>query len=146
MTRKVLCLAAVLFLISLPTASAAADLPAAVLDPYLKAQTALASDSLADAQAAAATFVAQAGPLGAAYKPAIEAAGRIAGAADIKTARAAFGDLSDAMLALAAGGTGGKDVRVAYCPMAKKSWLQKGTEIANPYYGASMLRCGEFKK
>jgi hypothetical protein len=24
-------------------------------------------------------------------------------------------------------------------------WLQSGKIIANPYYGASMLRCGEFR-
>jgi hypothetical protein len=36
-------------------------------------------------------------------------------------------------------------VRTAYCPMAKKSWLQKGDTLANPYYGTSMPTCGEFK-
>ncbi len=38
------------------------------------------------------------------------------------------------------------DVKKAYCRMVKKFWLQKGDQIANPYYGSSMLRCGEFKK
>ena len=69
-----------------------------------------------------------------------------ANAADIKAARAAFGDLSDVVLAWAGEGTGGKGVRVAYCPMVKKSWLQTGGEIANPYYGSGMLRCGSFTK
>ena len=32
---------------------------------------------------------------------------------------------------------------VAYCPMAKKSWLQPGEEIGNPYYGQEMPGCGE---
>jgi len=27
--------------------------------------------------------------------------------------------------------------------MAKGSWLQSGKEIKNPYYGKSMLACGE---
>jgi hypothetical protein len=31
---------------------------------------------------------------------------------------------------------------VAYCPMARKYWLQRGTAIRNPYYGKSMLECG----
>lgn len=35
-------------------------------------------------------------------------------------------------------------LKVAYCPMADKHWLQPGDRIANPYYGASMLRCGGF--
>ena len=34
-------------------------------------------------------------------------------------------------------------ISVVYCPMAKGSWLQKGKEIRNPYYGDEMLRCGE---
>lgn len=29
------------------------------------------------------------------------------------------------------------------CSMAKADWVQKKGEIANPYYGSSMLRCGE---
>jgi Cu(I)/Ag(I) efflux system membrane fusion protein len=35
-----------------------------------------------------------------------------------------------------------------YCPMAFErgaSWLQMGSEIFNPYYGAEMLNCGEIK-
>lgn len=126
--------------------AAASEIPAPVLDAYLKVQTALAADSLADAQAAAKALVKQATPLGATLKPAADAAGNVAAAADIKAARTAFGTLSDSMLALAGEGTGGKGVKVAYCPMVKKSWLQTGSEIANPYYGSAMLRCGEFKK
>jgi len=33
----------------------------------------------------------------------------------------------------------------AYCPMANAVWLQNGEKITNPYYGTSMLRCGEFQ-
>ena len=29
--------------------------------------------------------------------------------------------------------------------MLQKPWLQKGDTIANPYYGSSMLTCGNFK-
>lgn len=32
---------------------------------------------------------------------------------------------------------------VAYCPMAKASWLQATEELANPYMGPKMLKCGE---
>ena len=39
-----------------------------------------------------------------------------------------------------------QEYREAYCPMAKAGWVQKGNEIANPYYGKSMLKCGTFKK
>ena len=146
MIRSALSAVALVVAVLAPIRAAAADLPTAVLAPYLQLQTALAADSLPEAQAAAKTLEEQAGRLGPALTIAGVAAGKVAGAADIKAARAAFGDLSDAMLALAGGETGGTDVRIAYCPMAKKSWLQKGTEIANPYYGSEMLRCGEFKK
>jgi len=124
--------------------AAAADIPKAALDPYLKIQTALAADSLADAKQAAATL--QAAPLTPALAAAADPAKAIAAAADIKAARAAFGDLTDILLKVAGDGTGGAGVRVAYCPMVKKSWLQASGEIANPYYGASMLRCGTFTK
>jgi len=36
----------------------------------------------------------------------------------------------------------GADVKVAYCPMARKYWLQKGEAIKNPFYGQSMSDCG----
>ena len=36
------------------------------------------------------------------------------------------------------------DLKVAYCSMASASWLQRETPISNPYYGATMLRCGQF--
>jgi hypothetical protein len=36
-------------------------------------------------------------------------------------------------------------VRQAWCPMAMKPWVQRGSMIANPYYGKEMPTCGEFK-
>ena len=36
-----------------------------------------------------------------------------------------------------------KGLIVAECPMAKAKWIQKEGKIANPYYGKSMLECGE---
>lgn len=32
------------------------------------------------------------------------------------------------------------------CPMLQKTWVQKGLEIQNPYYGKSMLSCGSALK
>jgi hypothetical protein len=133
-------------LVAAATAVSAADIPGPVLDPYLQVQTALAADSLSGAQTAAKALSAQAAKLGPALKTVLAPADKLAAAADIKAARTAFGELSDAMIGIAGAGTGGKGVRVAYCPMVKKSWLQKDGEIANPYYGSSMLRCGEFTK
>lgn len=57
---------------------------------------------------------------------------------------------SESMKAIAAGKAEGwkdvPDVKEAYCPMVKKSWLQKDGSIRNPYYGPAMPTCGEFKK
>jgi hypothetical protein len=33
-----------------------------------------------------------------------------------------------------------------YCPMLKKTWLQKDSKIVNPYAGKDMAGCGENKK
>jgi Cu(I)/Ag(I) efflux system membrane fusion protein len=32
---------------------------------------------------------------------------------------------------------------VMYCSMAKAGWVQRGSKVANPYFGAEMLSCGE---
>ena len=65
-----------------------------------------------------------------------------------RAARDAFGALSDAVVA-AAKAEGWKDLgdaKLAFCPMARRPWLQKEDKIRNPYYGSAMLDCGEFKK
>lgn len=36
-----------------------------------------------------------------------------------------------------------KGLMKASCPMANANWIQKEGKIANPYYGSSMLECGE---
>ena len=70
-----------------------------------------------------------------------KAADTVATSPDLEKARAAFGLLSDEMVKLRADATGDKP-GVAYCPMAKKRWLQsKKQEIANPYEPA-MKECG----
>jgi AcrB/AcrD/AcrF family len=70
------------------------------------------------------------------------AAARLATAKDLTSARNAFADLSKPMVRYREVSTGKKPV-VAYCPMAKKSWLQPAGEIGNPYYGQSMAKCGD---
>jgi hypothetical protein len=125
----------------------AADLPATLVDPYLRVHTALASDKTETVKADAAQIARAAGSLGAQAKPIADAARQLEAAANVQKAREAFGTLSDAMLAYikATGSTPGSDVKVAFCPMAGKPWLQKGTSVRNPYYGLGMLECGEIK-
>ena len=122
----------------------AGEVPASILDGYLKIHAALAGDKTDGVQAAAKVMAADARALGAPGETTYAAASKLAMATDIKAARAAFGDLSDAVIALL--GAGNKDVKKAYCPMVKKYWLQKGEQIENPYYGSEMLRCGSFQK
>lgn len=60
-------------------------------------------------------------------------------------ARAVFKELSESIIASSSKQDLG-DLKVASCPMAKARWLQKGTTIQNPYYGKSMLECGEISQ
>lgn len=70
----------------------------------------------------------------------------LAGAKDIKKAREAFKPLSASLVKYLADNKAGKGTyHEAYCPMAKASWLQTEKEVRNPYYGKSMLECGELK-
>lgn len=70
------------------------------------------------------------------------AADKLAEAKDIASMREALKELSKPM-AMWASMSKPKGISVVYCSMAPGSWLQRGTLIANPYYGAKMLRCGE---
>lgn len=36
-----------------------------------------------------------------------------------------------------------KGLITASCPMANGKWIQKNSSLKNPYYGKSMLECGE---
>jgi Cu(I)/Ag(I) efflux system membrane fusion protein len=111
---------------------------------YTAAQEALAADNFAGAQKAlqalakTCTVDCEDG-----CKPFVKAA---ANAMDIAKMRLAFKKVSD--IIASHGAPEGYDV--AYCPMADNNkgayWVQKKGDIANPYFGASMLRCGKFKK
>ena len=34
------------------------------------------------------------------------------------------------------------DLKVGYCPMNSKSWIQREETARNPYYGTAMATCG----
>lgn len=76
---------------------------------------------------------------------------KAASASDTPALRSAFEDLSAAQerLLTVFGNPMPEPLRVAYCPMAFDSkgaaWVQRDEPLANPYYGAAMLRCGEFR-
>ena len=110
---------------------------------YLEVQAALAADKFADVAAPAKALAEQATAVGPAGADVAKAAAAVGAAADIAAARDAFGPLSDAMIArVKAGGSPDAALRLGYCPMARRSWLQRGGEVRNPYYGSAMLTCG----
>lgn len=71
-------------------------------------------------------------------------AGRISASKDLKKQREYFANFSSNMAAVAkALKVTDQPVYLQYCPMKKASWLSSEKEIRNPYYGSSMLTCGE---
>ena len=73
------------------------------------------------------------------------------GTNEIGKMRVLFKNISDQMIILARTfGSINQTVFVNYCPMAHNDqgaeWLSTEKEIKNPYFGASMLKCGEVKQ
>ena len=70
-------------------------------------------------------------------------------AADIEAVRRQLQPLSTALEAAAVATGYPGPLKRAFCPMAFNFegayWLQRDRTIANPYFGASMLRCGEIQ-
>lgn len=124
--------------------SAAAELRAEVAAPYLHIQATLAADSTDGVSEAAQSIVAAAGDLGDAGAAIVMAANAVSLADDLVKSRAAFGLLSDAMIKFS-DDAGLGELKIAFCPMARKSWIQEDGDIANPYHGSEMLRCGSFR-
>ena len=71
-------------------------------------------------------------------------AGNISSTKDLKKQRQYFSNLSSNMVAVAKSfKLSETPIFVQYCPMKKASWLSSEKEIKNPYYGSTMLACGE---
>ena len=137
------------WLVSLMTIVVGAPVAAAVADgiaaPYLHIQLALVNDSTEGISDAATAIAVEAAKMGDTAKAIATAARAVAGASNLKVTRAAFGPLSDALITYGEE-VGFGDLKVAYCPMARKSWVQKAGDIRNPFYGSEMLTCGNFTK
>ena len=131
-----------LFLIAFAIAACGSSDPTPpALVHYVAAQEALADDDLDQAHQALQGLIQNANPT---LKPLAEKAAR---AADLAAVRVAFKPLSEEVMK----GQIPEGYVVAYCPMADGDkgahWVQKDQpQIANPYFGASMLRCGVFKE
>ena len=140
-------LAVVCFVLAASVAQAS-DALKAIVGSYLEIHAQLATDKIDSIKAPATALAARATGLGDSGADMAKAAKAVADAPDLKAARDAFGVLSDAVVATAKA-EGWKDLgdaKLAFCPMARRSWLQKEDKIRNPYYGSAMLDCGEFKK
>lgn len=133
---------------SLAPAAASAEVTSDLIAPYLRIQVALAADSVATVKADAGLIAAEAGRLGPSGAAMKTAASELADASNLNVARAAFGRLSEALIAFTETDRPavGSDLNVAFCPMVKKSWIQKGTAIQNPYGGKSMQSCGSITR
>ena len=129
--------------VATPSTSAAAGLKP-IVEAYLRIQQALSADSLEGVTEHARTIATEAAKIGSPAGSIRAAVNPFAQAAELTTAREAFGSLSDAVIRAASGQKAslGDDVQVAYCPMMRKYWLQKGGKIRNPFYGQAMLDCG----
>lgn len=129
------------------------DTPAAwgVVEPFVAMGTALAADDFAQASGHAGRFAAGLEAHGASLDgPAVSAltnlAPRMSGATSIENLREEFLDASMHVIGIAAAHRGGDHtIAAAFCPMKPGRWLQEAEPLANPYYGASMLRCGTFE-
>ena len=127
--------------------SAEGRMSRAVLDPYLQIAEALASDNVDGVKMNAGEIATAVTALGALAFKIGTAAAQLSSAADLADAREKFGVLSDAIDAYMTNNKlpAPEGVRVAFCPMVKKPWLQTGDSLRNPYYGSQMLTCGSFR-
>jgi Cu(I)/Ag(I) efflux system membrane fusion protein len=162
-------------MMTLPDDSAASDEPelrvtsaflesiAPVASAYLEAQEALAADDVDRAKVALGGLAAAVNdldppggrPLREAWQESASTLGgharHAANAATIGELRSAFEHVSHALERVLQrfGNPSDAPLRVAFCPMAFDSrgarWIQRDEALSNPYYGAAMLRCGEFR-
>lgn len=119
---------------------------------YIAIKSALTSDDADKTSKAASEFIKTASTID--YKLVSEGnlnilrkdATAISEARNITSQRETFSNLSDNMVGLAKEfKLSDKPIFVQYCPMADASWLSNEKQIANPYYGSSMLTCGSVK-
>ncbi|MCA9735055.1 MAG: efflux RND transporter periplasmic adaptor subunit [Deferribacteres bacterium] len=135
-----------------------------ILDKYLDLKNVLTEDALDKAQKAAgdlqkytgkinmSLFKGEAHNIWMQHSAPLENASRaISQAKDIGSARSQFIVLSDQLIMLAKSfGPFEKPLFVQFCPMANNDkgaeWLSANEEIRNPYFGESMLKCGEVRQ
>jgi hypothetical protein len=119
-----------------------------IVKSYLDIHALLTQDKFADVKGPAGTLASQTAALGKDGGDLAKAAATFAAAKDLKSAREAFGPLSDALIArVKADGSRDlvSDLKIGYCPMNSRSWIQREDGARNPYYGTAMATCGTVK-
>ncbi len=134
-----------------------------VVSAYLEVQAGLAGDDLAAARKGAKRLISATkgvkikkhhrarGAFARIATAALKHAKKIKVAGSIEVARQEFEGLSEQVETMLGvfGNPLAEPLRQAYCPMAfdnrGATWIQREDVISNSYFGASMLRCGEFK-
>lgn len=136
---------------------------AQVLDAYFPLWHSLAMDDLSSASDAAGKLASLArdqldssGEVEAQayYKKTLEHMARfsasVAAATDLGQARVDFEHVSNTLIdaVRVIGLEEGVEVHLAFCPMTfegrRSDWLQNNQQLLNPYFGAKMLKCGDF--
>lgn len=120
----------------------------AVYDNYITVQGVLAKDSLEGVSKAATAMAKsiQGDSAKALSSKVAQQAEALSKAKDLASARDAFKNLSDSLIQHLSSQKAAAGVyHVAYCPMAKASWIQTSKTVLNPYMGSSMLHCGQLK-
>jgi len=117
---------------------------ASVIEPYLRIHAALAAstlDGIIPAAAAVATAAAKIGTRAAPIKVAVNPFAQVT---DLAGARETLATLTEAIVTYARVFEVplGEGITLAYCPMARRYWLQSGDRLENPYYGRQMATCG----
>jgi hypothetical protein len=121
-----------------------------LLTYYYNIKNALVAGDAASASANAQAFLQRANTID--YKVISEGnvhalssgAGKITEAKNIQQQREYFALFSTNMAAIAkAIKLSDQPIYELYCPMKKAYWLSSEKEVRNPYYGSSMLTCGE---
>lgn len=134
-----------------PTAKKAAPVIAndklnAIYPYYLDLTQALTDGDVAGAKVAANTIMVGAEDMDRGTDLVSQAA-KITKASAIESQREVFSGLSAHIIDLVKqAGLQAGELYVSYCSMKNSSWLSNSKQIKNPYYGASMLTCGETKE
>ena len=118
-----------------------------VLTGYFEVKNALVNDDAAKAKSAATALAASTGNYAEQLNEYVLAIGETD---NIEEQREAFEALSISIYDLAKVGGAGLTVYKQYCPMAFDDkgafWLSDEKQVLNPYFGASMLRCGSVQE